>query len=81
MMQAACDGQDFARGWSQQVAPHVAERSVERELTSADGVVLRYLAIEQPDPGAALVMLGGHAESFRKYAGLFYDMRGFNLSI
>lgn len=77
----AIDEQDFARGWSQQVAPYVAERSVVGEVTGAGGVVLRYLAIEQPDPGAALVLLGGHAESFRKYAELFYDLRDLDLSI
>jgi lysophospholipase len=77
----AIDEQDFQREWSQQVAPYVAQRSVEGELIGTGGVVLRYLAIEKTDPGAALVMLGGHAESFRKYEELFYDLRDLDLSI
>jgi lysophospholipase len=77
----AIDEQGFQDSWSRQVAPYIAERSVEGELTGTGGVLLRYLAIEQHDSRAALVMVGGHTESFRKYAELFYDLRDLDLSI
>jgi len=73
--------QDFERDWSSKVGPWMAEHSVPGELAGAQGVTLRYLAVEAPDPRAALVVLGGHSESFYKYAELMYDLRDLGISI
>jgi len=73
--------QDFERDWNEQVAPWIAQRSVQGELTGEQGVTLRYLAVEQPGPRAALVVIGGHSESFYKYAELMYDLRDLGVSM
>jgi lysophospholipase len=67
--------------WQALVAPYLAEHSTQGDLVGTGGVRLRYLAIEQPEPRAAIVFLGGHAESFYKYYELFYDLRDLGVSI
>ncbi len=43
-------------------------------LAGTGGVRLAWLARERPDPGAAVVFLCGHGESFYKYTELFDDL-------
>lgn len=81
IMAGAIDEQNFDRDWNDRVAPWLAERSVEGELAGTGGVTLRYLSLERPEPRAALLILGGHSESFRKYAELMYDLRDLDVSI
>jgi lysophospholipase len=71
----------FERDWKEKVAPYLAERAVFGDLVGEKGVRLRWLAIEDPAPRAAIVLVGGHAESFYKYAELCYDLRDLGLSI
>ncbi len=71
----------FEKGWMDRVAPYLAERAVYGDLAGEKGVGLRWLAIEEPAPRAAIILVGGHAESFYKYAELFYDMRDLGVSI
>jgi lysophospholipase len=71
----------FAKDWKEKVAPYMAERAIYGDLAGNESVRLRWLAIEEPAPRAAIVLVGGHAESFYKYAELFYDLRDLGLSI
>ena len=73
--------QDYEANWRQRVAPHLAERATHGSLTGVVGVTLRYLSEERPHPAAAVVLVGGHAESFYKYAELCYDLRDLDVSI
>jgi len=81
MTAGAIGERDFSRDWNDWVAPWIAEHSTMGQLTGAGGVTLRYLAVEQARPRAALLILGGHSESFYKYAELMYDLRDLGVSI
>ncbi len=71
----------FEKDWLEKVAPYLAERAVYGDLEGEGSVGLRWLAIEEPAPRAAIVLVGGHAESFYKYAELCYDLRDLGVSI
>ena len=71
----------FNQTYESSVRPYVRENGVPGEARMPDGALLRYLTIRNPDDRLILVVLGGHAESYLKYAELFYDLRDLGLSI
>lgn len=71
----------FNQTYESSVRPYVQEKGVAGETRVPDGALLRYLTIRNPDERLILVVLGGHAESYLKYAELFYDLRDLGLSI
>jgi len=71
----------FNQIYESSVRPYVQENGVEGETRMPDGALLRYLTIRNPDERLILVVLGGHAESYVKYAELFYNLRDLGVSI
>jgi hypothetical protein len=72
---------DLLRDYTRTILPYMSTAGRTGSLQGTGGVTLRYLAIEKVDEKAALVLLGGHAESYVKYAELFYDLRDLPVSI
>ena len=72
---------DLIRDYTRTILPYMSSAGRTGSLQGTGGVTLRYLAIEKDDEKAALVLLGGHAESYVKYAELFYDLRDLPVSI
>jgi lysophospholipase len=67
--------------YADKILPYLQNAGRTGSFTGTGGITLRYIAIEKQDERAALVLLGGHAESYIKYAELFYDLRDMPVSI
>ena len=75
-------GEDsLAKEYNSLIVPYIKENGIIREITMADGAVLKYQSITHAEKQNIVILLGGHTESFVKYAELFYDLRDIELSI
>jgi lysophospholipase len=71
---------DLARDYPEKILPYLNSGRT-GYFEGKDGYILRYIAFEKEDERAALVVLGGHSESYVKYAEFFYDMKDLPVSI
>lgn len=72
---------DLLIDYTRTIIPYMNGAGRTGSFVGTGGVTLRYIAIEKDGERAALVLLGGHTESYVKYAELFYDLRDLPVSI
>jgi lysophospholipase len=61
--------------------PYLKANTLIGDMRTSDGASLRWLKTTNGREDRILVLLGGHTESFIKYAELLYDLRDLGLSI
>ena len=69
------------QAYAQKILPYLNEKGHAGSVAGKGGITLRFFTIEKNEESAALVVLGGHTESYIKYAELFYDLRDLPVSI
>ena len=76
----AIDEADFEAAWQQKVRPWFTDSRKVGELRAADGLVLRWFAIESANERASLVVLPGWTEKGESFAEELYDLRDLGMS-
>jgi lysophospholipase len=78
---AAVDEARLHAAYKAEIMPYVEANSTTGKLTVSDGTVLSYRALVRPRTRPILILLGGHTESYLKYAELLYDLRHTEMSV
>ena len=75
-------GEDsLANDYNSLIAPYIRAYSVLGEVKVADGSILKWQKTSSTDGQKILILLGGHTESYVKYAEFLYDLRDMGLTI
>ena len=78
---AAIDEVKLETAYESEIMPFIEANSASGQFRVADGAVLSYRAMPKPESHGILILLGGHTESYVKYAEFFYDLRDLNMSM
>ena len=80
MMVSAVSEDSFSQTYVSSVVPYIRDNAVPGEIRMDDGATLGYQSIRNPREKGIVVVLGGHSESYVKYAELFYDLRDLGIT-
>ena len=78
---SSLDETNLDRSHTELVLPYIEQHASVREFRGSADLTLRYLAIEPAGAKAALVVMGGHHDSFYGYSELYYDIRELGFAI
>jgi lysophospholipase len=70
----------FSKTYTSSVAPYIQYNAVTGEIKMEDNALLGHQSIRNTNERLILVLLGGHTESYVKYAELFYDLRDIGIT-
>ena len=70
----------FIQAYAASVVPYLRDNAVAGEIRMDDGATLGYQSIRSPKERGIVVLLGGHSESYVKYAELFFDLRDLGIT-
>jgi len=79
LLSAISEG-SFIQTYASSIAPYISDNAVAGEIRMDDSALLRYQSIKSPKEKGIVVLLGGHSESYVKYAELFYDLRDMGIT-
>jgi lysophospholipase len=77
----AVNEETFSQAYASSIAPYVKDNAAAGEIRMDDGATLRYQCIRNPHEKGVVVLLGGHSESYVKYAELIYDLRDLGITL
>ena len=77
----AIDEDRLNTAYDTEIRPFIETETSEGRIQMADGAILAYRSMMKPEARVIMVLLGGHTESYVKYAELFYDLRDLNMSL
>ena len=77
---SAVSEDSFDQTYASAIARYIKENAVTGEIRLDDNAVLRYQTIKSPTEKGILVILGGHTESYVKYAEFIYDLRDLGIT-
>ena|GEM_PF-482950 len=80
MLLCAVSEDSFNQTYASSIVPYVKDNAVAGEIRMDDGATLGYQSIRNPREKGIVVLLGGHSESYVKYAELFYDLRDLGIT-
>jgi alpha-beta hydrolase superfamily lysophospholipase len=80
MLLSAISKDSFSQTYASSIVPCVRDNAVAGEIRLDDGATLGCQSIRNPKQKGIVVLLGGHSESYVKYAELFYDLRDLGIT-
>ena len=80
MLLSAVSEDSLSQTYDSSIAPYIKDNAVTGEIRMDDNALLRYQSIRNPKEKGILILLGGHTESYVKYAEFFYDFRDMGIT-